>query len=54
MHVNDYLPLSRRDPTRFEGGAQAWSQLPRANIGGIFNMDGAAVANYASILEPLT
>jgi acetyl-CoA C-acetyltransferase len=25
-HVNDYLPLSRRDPTRFEGGAIAWSR----------------------------
>ena len=26
VHVNDYLPLSRRDPTRFEGAARAWSQ----------------------------
>jgi acetyl-CoA C-acetyltransferase len=25
-HVNDFLPLSRRDPTRFEGGAAAWAQ----------------------------
>lgn len=24
--VNDYLPLSRRDPTRFEGAAMAWSR----------------------------
>ncbi|WP_295853995.1 acetyl-CoA acetyltransferase [uncultured Xylophilus sp.] len=24
--VNDVLPLSRRDPTRFEGAAQAWSR----------------------------
>lgn len=24
--VNDFLPLSRRDPTRFEGAAQAWSR----------------------------
>jgi acetyl-CoA C-acetyltransferase len=23
-HVNDFLPLSRRDPTRFEGAALAW------------------------------
>ena len=145
-HVNDYLPLSRRDPTRFEGAARAWSmaleqagltlddlsfaemhdcftiaellayeamglapygqgaraildgttaaggrlpinrsgglkakghpvgatgvsmhviaamqltgqagdmQLPRADIAGVFNMGGAAVANYVSILEPL-
>ena len=26
VHVNDFLPLSRRDPTRFEGAARAWSQ----------------------------
>ena len=144
VHVNDFLPLSRRDPTRFEGGAAAWRQaletagltmddlsfvethdcftiaelieyeamglaahgqgarvvldgvtaadgklpinrsgglkakghpvgatgvsmhvvtamqlmgeagamqLPRAEIGGVFNMGGAAVANYVSILE---
>lgn len=24
--VNDFLPLSRRDPTRFEGAARAWAQ----------------------------
>lgn len=24
--VNDFLPLSRRDPTRFEGAAKAWAQ----------------------------
>jgi acetyl-CoA C-acetyltransferase len=28
-------------------------QLPRADIGGVFNMGGAAVANYCSILERL-
>jgi acetyl-CoA C-acetyltransferase len=26
-------------------------QLPKAEIGGVFNMGGAAVANYVSILE---
>jgi acetyl-CoA C-acetyltransferase len=26
VHVNDFLPLSRRDPTRFEGAARAWNQ----------------------------
>jgi acetyl-CoA C-acetyltransferase len=26
-------------------------QLPGATLGGIFNMGGAAVANYVSILE---
>ena len=25
-HVNDFLPLSRRDPTRFDGAALAWDQ----------------------------
>ncbi len=143
-HVNEFLPLSKRDPTRFEAGAVAWSkalgaaglkledlsfvethdcftiaelieyeamglvpegqgaraalegwtqpdgklpvnrsgglkakghpvgatgvsmhvmtamqlagqagalQLPRADVGAVFNMGGAAVANYVSILE---
>ncbi len=26
IHVNDYLPLSKRDATRFDGAAHAWSQ----------------------------
>lgn len=144
IHVNDYLPLSRRDPTWFAGAAEAWAralaaaeldvldlsfvethdcftvaelmeyeamglaprglgakaaldgwtlpdgklpvnrsgglkskghpvgatgvsmhvitamqlvgeagdmQLPKADLGGVFNMGGAAVANYVSILE---
>lgn len=25
-HVNDFLPMSRRDPTRFEGAAMAWQK----------------------------
>jgi acetyl-CoA C-acetyltransferase len=25
-HVNDFLPMSRRDPTRFEGAALAWKK----------------------------
>ncbi len=146
VHVNDFLPLSKRDPTRFEGAAEAWRraldaagvslddlsfvelhdcftiaellayeamgltphgqgaravlegwtaadgrlpvnrsgglkakghpvgatgvsmhaiaamqltgeagamQLPRADLAGVFNMGGAAVANYVSILEPM-
>jgi acetyl-CoA C-acetyltransferase len=28
-------------------------QVPGARLAGIFNMGGAAVANYVSILEPL-
>ena len=34
------------------GQAPEGMQLPRADIGGVFNMGGAAVANYVSILEP--
>lgn len=26
VQVNDFLPLSRRDPTRFEGAARAWAR----------------------------
>ena len=33
-HVNDFLPLSRRDPTAFEGAAIAWKQaLAQAGLG---------------------
>jgi acetyl-CoA C-acetyltransferase len=35
------------------GQAPAGMQLPNAELGGVFNMGGAAVANYVSILEPL-
>jgi acetyl-CoA C-acetyltransferase len=28
-------------------------QLKNATLGGIFNMGGAAVANYVSVLEPV-
>ncbi len=34
------------------GQAPEGIQLPKADIGGVFNMGGAAVANYVSILEP--
>jgi len=33
-------------------GTAGSMQLPRADLAGVFNMGGAAVANYASILEP--
>jgi acetyl-CoA C-acetyltransferase len=26
VHVNDFLPLSRREPTRFDGGTEAWAR----------------------------
>lgn len=33
VHVNDLLPLSRRDPTRFEGAERAWAKaLAEANL----------------------
>jgi len=35
------------------GEAPGPMQLPKADIGAVFNMGGAAVANYVSILEPL-
>jgi acetyl-CoA C-acetyltransferase len=34
-------------------GQAGTMQLPKADLGGVFNMGGAAVANYVSILEPL-
>ena len=35
------------------GQAPEGMQLPKADIGAVFNMGGAAVANYVSILEPV-
>ena len=35
------------------GQAPEGMQLSKADLGGVFNMGGAAVANYVSILEPL-
>ena len=34
-------------------GTAGTMQVPRADVAGVFNMGGAAVANYVSILEPL-
>lgn len=45
MHVMSAMQLS--------GTAPGALQLPKAEIAGVFNMGGAAVANYVSILEPL-
>ncbi|MGH7080399.1 MAG: thiolase C-terminal domain-containing protein, partial [Acetobacteraceae bacterium] len=44
MHIMAALQLSG------EAGAM---QLRRADLGGVFNMGGAGVANYVSILERL-
>ena len=45
MHVMTAMQLAGQAP---EG-----MQIKDAKLGGIFNMGGAAVANYVSILEPL-
>src|SRR6478609_2246873 len=45
MHVMTAMQLT--------GTAPEGMQLPNAKLGGIFNMGGAAVANYVSVLEPL-
>src|ERR1700712_2116534 len=53
VHVNDYLPLSRRDVTRFEGAAQAWSQaLDQAGIG-LSDLSFAEVHDCFTIAELL-
>ena len=44
MHVVTAMQLT---------GQAGTMQLPKADIGGVFNMGGAAVANYVSILEPV-
>ena len=44
MHVMTAMQLT---------GTAGDMQLENAKLGGIFNMGGAAVANYCSILEPL-
>ncbi len=45
MHVLSAMQLN--------GTAPDGMQIPNAKLGGIFNMGGAAVANYVSILEPI-
>ena len=53
VHVNDYLPLSRRDVTRFEGAAHAWSQaLDLAGIG-LSDLSFAEVHDCFTIAELL-
>ena len=38
---------------QLNGSAPEGMQLADARLGGIFNMGGAAVANYVSVLEPI-
>jgi acetyl-CoA C-acetyltransferase len=44
MHVMAAMQLT---------GSAGPIQVPGARLAGVFNMGGSAVANYASILEPL-
>ena len=44
MHVISAMQLT---------GEAGDMQLPKADVAGVFNMGGAAVANYVSILEPI-
>jgi acetyl-CoA C-acetyltransferase len=44
MHVLSAMQLT---------GTAGDMQIAGAKLGGLFNMGGAAVANYVSILEPL-
>lgn len=37
--VNDFMPLSRRDPTRFEGAARAWAQALQSVRLSIYDLD---------------
>lgn len=53
-HVQDFLPLSRRNILELEGCRLAWEKAlceGGVSLGGVFNMGGAAVANYVTILE---
>ncbi len=53
VHVNDYLPLSRRDPTRFEGAERAWAQaFEQAGIG-VHDLSFAEVHDCFTIAELL-
>lgn len=53
VHVNDFLPLSRRDPTRFEGAAEAWRRaLEQAGLG-LADLSFAEVHDCFTIAELL-
>lgn len=53
VHVNDYLPISRRDITRFDGAAQAWTlALEQAGIG-LSDLSFAEVHDCFTIAELL-
>lgn len=51
VHVNDYLPLSRRDPTRFEGASEAWRRALDAAGVGLDDLGFAEVHDCFTIAE---
>ena len=52
-HVNDYLPMTKRDVTQFEGAAEAWQQVfKRAKIG-VDDLDVVEVHDCFTIAELL-
>jgi acetyl-CoA C-acetyltransferase len=51
--VTDVLPMSRRDPTRFEGAAQAWRQALGAARLGLSDLDLVEVHDCFTIAELL-
>jgi len=52
-HVNDFLPMSKRDVTQFEGAAEAWRQVyERAKIG-VDDLDVVEVHDCFTIAELL-
>ncbi len=53
VHVNDYLPLSRRDPTKFEGAARAWAQAYEEAGVGLQDLSFAEVHDCFTIAELL-
>ena len=53
VHVNDFLPLSRRDPTQFDGAARAWSGALEAAGLGLDDLSFAEVHDCFTIAELL-
>ena len=52
-HVNDFLPMTKRDVTQFEGAAKAWQQAyDRAKIG-VDDLDVVEVHDCFTIAEML-
>jgi acetyl-CoA C-acetyltransferase len=52
-HVNDFLPMSRRDPTRFEGAAQAWHKGLAAAEAKLFDLSFVETHDCFTIAEML-